>query len=73
MATALLVVQIISALLLLVAIMLQEKGSGLGEALTGSASASFQTTKRGAEKLLARATVVLMVLFVGLSLALNFV
>lgn len=74
MQTTLLVLQVISALLMIIAIMVQEKGSGMGEALGGTGGgSSFQTTKRGAEKVLAQATVLLMVLFIGFSLALNFV
>lgn len=74
MQTALIILQVISAVLMIVAIMVQEKGSGLGEALGGTGGgSSFQTTKRGAEKILSQATVVLMTLFVGFSLALNFV
>jgi len=55
------IVQIIVSILLVVAIMLQQKGSGLGAAFGGD-SAVYRT-KRGAEKFLFRATIVLAALF----------
>ena len=53
--------QIIVSLLLIAVIMLQQKGSGLGAAFGGD-SAVYRT-KRGAEKFLFRATIVLAALF----------
>lgn len=74
MQTVLTIIQLISALLLIVTIMLQEKGAGLGEGIGGqSASSSFETSKRGAEKFLGQATIVLVLVFLGLSLVLNFI
>lgn len=70
--TILLISHVVVALLLAFLILVQEKGSGLGEAI-GGVGASYQTTKRGAEKFLASATVVMLCAFLGLSLALNFV
>ncbi len=72
MQTALLIAQFISGLFLALLILLQEKGSGLGEAIGGT-GASYQSVKRGAEKVLANLTIVLVVLFVGFSLTLNFI
>lgn len=69
--TILLISQIVSALLLALLILVQEKGSGLGEAI-GGVGANYQTTKRGAEKFLANATVLMLIVFISLSLALNF-
>jgi protein translocase SecG subunit len=69
--TILLVSQLVSAGLLALLILVQEKGSGLGEAI-GGVGANYQTTKRGAEKFLANATVIMLTLFIALSLALNF-
>lgn len=71
MHTALLITQIVIGILLILVILIQEKGSGLGEAIGGT-GANYQTVKRGAEKVLARTTVVLVAVFLGLSLALNF-
>lgn len=55
------IVQIIISILLIAAIMLQQKGSGLGAAFGGDNS--VYRTKRGAEKFLFRATIVLAALF----------
>ncbi|MDP2812522.1 MAG: preprotein translocase subunit SecG [bacterium] len=61
MKNTLYIVQIIVSILLVAAIMLQQKGSGLGAAFGGD-SAVYRT-KRGAEKFLFRATIVLAALF----------
>lgn len=73
MQTALVIIQIVAAVLLVFVILVQEKGSGLGEAIAGGSASSFQTSKRGAEKVLSQITVGLLVLFLLVSLALNFV
>jgi len=73
MQTVLTILHLTTALLLIISILIQEKGAGLGEAIGGQSSGSFQTSKRGAEKLLAQITVGLMIAFLGLSLVLNFV
>lgn len=67
----LLISQIVSGGFLVLLILMQEKGSGLGEAI-GGAGANYQTTKRGAEKVLATLTIVLLCVFLGVSFALNF-
>jgi len=55
------VIQIVISVLLVVAILLQQRGTGLGAAF-GGASDVFRT-KRGIEKSLFYATIVLSVLF----------
>jgi preprotein translocase subunit SecG len=60
-------VQIIVAVLLVVVIIVQQKGTGLGSTF-GGGDLSFYRTKRGAEKLLFNATIMLAVLFIVLSL-----
>ncbi len=68
MATSLLTIaQVILSVLLITAILLQQKGAGLGAAFGGSSN--IYSTKRGIDKLLFRATIVLAVLFFGLALA----
>ena len=57
--------QIVLSVLLVAGILLQQKGSGLGSALGGS-SIEY-STKRGAEKFIFWATIVLAVLFMGVS------
>ena len=56
------IVQIISAVLLVVFILAQERGSGLG-ALSGSANQVF-TSRRGVEKVVFNVTVLLIITFV---------
>lgn len=74
MQTTFIIIDAVVGVLLALAILLQEKGSGMGEALGGAGNAGgFQTTKRGAELVLSNVTVLLLVVFLGLSLALNFI
>lgn len=60
------VVQIVLSVLLIIAILMQSRGAGLGETFGGGGEV-FQT-KRGVEKTLFRATIVLSVLFLGTAL-----
>ena len=73
LSTILSVTQIISALLLSLLILVQEKGSGLGEALTGSMQANITIKKRGSERFLAGMTLFMAILFMGTSIALIFI
>lgn len=59
-------IQIIVGVLLIVVIIIQQKGSGLGSAFGGDLG--FYRTKRGAEKLLFYTTFVLSVIFILLAL-----
>jgi preprotein translocase subunit SecG len=72
MHTALKIVQLIVSVLMILAILIQNRSSGLSSAIGGQAGA-VQSTKRGAEKVVFNATIVLAVLFVVLSLAFIFV
>ncbi|MEA3323168.1 MAG: preprotein translocase subunit SecG [Patescibacteria group bacterium] len=62
----LLMVQAIVSILLIVAILMQNKGEGLG-VVAGDFSGSYHT-KRGFEKFLTRSTIALAVLFLGVAL-----
>ena len=66
-----LILQVIIAILLSVSILAQQRGSGLSATFGGSGG--FYTSKRGAEKVLSTATIVLAVLFVANSLVFLFV
>ncbi len=55
-------IQIILAVLLILVIIIQQKGSGLGTAFGGDLS--FYRTKRGAEKMLFYITIALSLLFI---------
>jgi preprotein translocase subunit SecG len=63
----LLITQSIISILLVVAILMQNRGEGLG-VVAGDFSGSYHT-KRGFEKFLTRSTIVLAVLFLGIALA----
>lgn len=63
---------IVVAILLIVSVILQSKGAGLG-GLTGADTGGVYTARRGIEKTLFRATILLSVLFFGLAIALIFV
>ncbi len=65
------ILQLIIAILLIASILLQQRGSGLGEAFGGS-SAIFRT-KRGAEKIIFRTSIVLIIALIGLALAALFI
>lgn len=64
----LIILQIIISLLLAAAILLQARGTGLSSAAFGGIGSSGWRTKRGAEKFLFSATLVLGSLFLLLSL-----
>lgn len=66
MKAAISIVQIILGILLILVIIIQQKGSGMGSAF--GADFGFYRTKRGAEKLLFYATIVLSCAFILSSL-----
>jgi len=61
------IIQIIIAVVLMIIILLQQKGSGLGSAFGGGGEVYH--TKRGLEKWLHYATIVLAILFLGTAIA----
>jgi len=61
------IIQSIVAILLITAIMLQQKGTALGSAFGGGDSGGSYSTKRGLEKKLYWATVILGIIFIVLS------
>lgn len=62
------VFQILIALVVIAAVVLQAKGAGLGNIFGGVGGDSYRT-RRGLERTLFRGTIVLMLVFVGLSIA----
>lgn len=64
------IVQIVVAILLMVAILMQNRGAGLGGVFGGSGGVYL--TKRGLEKKLFMATIVLAAIFILLSLGVFF-
>lgn len=63
----LLISQAVVSVLLVVVILMQNKGEGLG-VIAGDFGSSYHT-KRGFEQFLLKATIVLSVLFIGIALA----
>lgn len=66
--TSMILFQMILGVLLIIAILLQQKGVGLGSAF-GGGNAILHTTRRGGDLFLFRSTIVLSLLFFGMSLA----
>ncbi|GAC1360172.1 MAG: hypothetical protein NVS2B12_29990 [Ktedonobacteraceae bacterium] len=62
------VVQIILSAAVIVFILLQVRGAGLGSAFGGSSAGSVFKTRRGVERLVFNATIVFLVLFAVLSI-----
>lgn len=60
------IILIVLAVLLMLAVLFQQRGAGLGAGFGGDSA--VYTTKRGAEKVLFNATIVLGLLFFGLAL-----
>ncbi|HTM68626.1 MAG TPA: preprotein translocase subunit SecG [Candidatus Binatia bacterium] len=67
MKTYLTIAQIVVSSLLIIAILLQSRGTGLGSTFGGEGN--VYRTKRGVEKILFRSTIVFAVVFLGLALA----
>lgn len=65
-ANILTIAQLVLAALLTAAVLLQQKGSGVGMAFGGGST--IYSAKRGVDKFLFRATIVLSALFFGLGL-----
>ncbi|MFZ2189168.1 MAG: preprotein translocase subunit SecG [Candidatus Magasanikiibacteriota bacterium] len=61
------IAQVVLAILLIIVILLQQRGSGLGSAFGGSSN--VYSTKRGVDKILFNATIVILVVFFLVSLA----
>lgn len=70
MGTALRFIQLASAFFLIIAILLQQRGTGLGAAFGGEGN--VYRTKRGIEKKLFFLTIILAILFLGSSLGVVF-
>ncbi|MBD3360773.1 preprotein translocase subunit SecG [Candidatus Peregrinibacteria bacterium] len=71
MATFFIILQVIISILLSLSILTQQRGAGLSATFGGSGG--FYTSKRGAEKILSIATVVLAILFVANSIFFLFI
>ena len=63
------IVQMVLAVFLIIAILLQQKGSGIGAGF-GGPSGSIVSTRRGVDLFLYKATIVLSIIFFTLGLSL---
>jgi preprotein translocase subunit SecG len=70
MNTILIIAQIIVCLLLIGLILLQVQGTGLGSSSLFGGGGEFYSSKRGVEKFVFAGTILLAVIFAGLSIAL---
>lgn len=61
------ILQILVSVILIVVILLQVKGSGFGAALGGMSGGSVYRTKRGLERTLFQATIILTIVFIFVS------
>ncbi len=61
------IVQILISVFLVVSILLQQKGAGLGSALGGDGGGNY-STRRGAEKVLFYSTIILALAFLAIAL-----
>ncbi|MEO9255634.1 MAG: preprotein translocase subunit SecG [Tepidiformaceae bacterium] len=61
------ILQIVVSVVLTVCILLQVKGSGFGAALGGMSGGSVYRTKRGLERTLFQATIILAIVFIFVS------
>lgn len=66
------IVQIILSILIIIAVLLQQSTASIG-VLGGGSDDSVKTTRRGSDKFLLQATVILGILFAGTSLLALFV
>ena len=62
------VFQILVALILIAAVLMQAKGAGLGNIFGGGGGSETFRTRRGIERVMFRGTIVLILLFVALSM-----
>ena len=62
------IAQIIVSVLLIIAVLLQERSSGLSGILGGGGEGEFYQRRRGLERIVFGATIVLVIVFAALSL-----
>ncbi|MFH1789849.1 MAG: preprotein translocase subunit SecG [bacterium] len=60
------ILQLIIAIILIVVVLLQQKGTGLSGVFGGSSN--IYSTKRGADKILHYATIIIAIIFFGISI-----
>jgi preprotein translocase subunit SecG len=66
------IIQIILSVAVIIFILLQARGAGLGSVFGGSSAGSVFKTRRGVERLIFNLTIVFVILFVAVSLLSSF-
>ncbi|MEK9180236.1 MAG: preprotein translocase subunit SecG [Patescibacteria group bacterium] len=61
------IAQIVTAVLIVILILLQERSAGISGLLGGGDSGGFYQTRRGLEKIIFYSTIALIVIFIGLA------
>lgn len=69
MSSYLAISEIIVSILLIIAILFQQRGTALGSAFGGGESGGFYATRRGIQQKIFIATIILGVLFIALAVA----
>lgn len=67
MKSVLTILQVVFAVLLVVAVLLQQRGSGLGSAFGGGGN--VYTSRRGVDKILFQITIIISILFFAVAIA----
>lgn len=62
------IIQVIVSIILIIAILMQERSSGVAGLFGGGDSGGFYQTRRGLEKIIFITTIVLIAVFAGLSI-----
>lgn len=66
----LLTIQIIISMALIILVLIQDRGEGIGESLGGTQSEGYAKTKRGMDKTLHTTTIILVIAFATTSILL---
>ena len=68
MKTVISIAQIISAVVLIILVLMQDRGEGVGESLGGTQSGGASHTRRGMENTLHITTIIFLILFAATSI-----
>lgn len=63
------IVQMVLAVLLIISILLQQKGSGMGASMGGVGGGGIVSTRRGVDLFLYKATIVLSIVFFAIGIS----
>jgi len=66
------IAQIVTAIILMILVLIQNRGGGLSEVFGGSETSNAYRTKRGMERSIFIATIIFSIIFLGLSITAAF-